>query len=956
MMNTAIGGSRRGSELALLLLAAVPVVLLYATYIVNAHIELSVNSLAVPLGLFGAFAVAHIAMRFLAPGADSTILPIVFLLSGTGIAFVTRLAPNLAINQVIWLFVSVAAMVVTLVIVRNLDALARYKYSLGVLGIILLLLPMIFGQEINGSRLWLIFGGFSFQPGEIAKICIVLFLAAYLATNREALSVSSIKVGPFTLPRLRMLLPLLIMWGVSLAVVVFERDLGSALLLFAFFVVMLYAATGRVGYVLVSFLLLLAGGVVCYLLFGHVRVRVQAWLDPFADPSGSGYQILQSLFSLADGDLVGTGIGRGLPTMIPVVESDFIFSAIGEEMGLLGASGIIIAYMLFAVRGFATAARAKSDVSAFTAIGLTSAIVLQAFIIIGGVTKFLPLTGITLPFMSQGGSSLLSSFIIVGLLMRTGDEATGREREMESAALSTPIPAMVSSDKDRAGSFLRGAHVRGSFGMLTPESGVLGRVALGNRITALISVFALLFAALIGNLTFIQVVNAQTLQDMPNNSHTIAKSAYVQRGAIITSDGMTLAQSVQQEDGSYQRVYPKGSLASHTVGYISSRFGTTGIESSMNETLTGHSDHSDWRNAIYSLAGISTPGSSVVLTVNSQMQQVVEDALEGYTGAIVVLDPRTGAVLAKASSPTYSYDEIGEIIESGRSGSPLLDRSVNALYSPGSSFKIVSLAAALDMGQASLDDVYPAPASIEIGNANITNYGMVDHGELSLRDALARSANTVFAQLGTEVGAQKLVSYAQAFGYGSALGQDFSCASSLMPAPAEMTEWELAWAACGQPVGEHESPAGPQVTVMQNAVTCAAIANGGIVMNPYLVDHVLSPEGTTVSTTTPRSLGQAISADTAAQVKEAMLGVVEYGTGYLAQVEGTRVAGKTGTAQVENGWINSLFVGFAPYDSPTIVVSVNIEGLGADVDGLATAVAGQVLAGCLNIQAMGTAS
>ena len=950
------GGLRRNSELLLLILGAVPVVLLYAMYVMNTSAELTVQTLAVPIGLFVAFAVAHVAIRFLAPDADPAILPIVFVLAGIGIAFVTRLAPKLAVNQVIWLFVSVAAMVATLVVVRNLDLLARYKYTLGLAGVVLLVIPMVFGVEINGSKLWIQVGRFSFQPGEIAKICLVLFLAAYLAQNREALSVSSIRLGPLSIPRPRMMLPLFVMWGVSLLVVVFERDLGSALLFFVFFVIMLYAATGRVSYVVLSFALLALGGVLCYRLFGHVRTRVDMWINPWSDPQGGGYQIVQSLYSLADGDLVGTGIGKGLPTYIPIVESDFIFSAIGEEMGLLGASSVLVLFLLLCVRGMATAARAKSDVSAFTAIGLTSALSFQAFLIVAGVTKLLPLTGVTLPFMSQGGSSLLSSFIIVGLLLRAGDEGTGRESQLRSAAAEDErIGAQISAGGAHASSVARGAHVRASFGMLTPESGVLGRVALGNRVTVIISVFSLLFFALVANLTWVQVVNAQTIKTMPSNNHTIARSAYVQRGAILTVDGITLAESVQTDSGAYERVY-NGTLARHTVGYISYRYGVAGLEASMNSTLTGHSDYSNWRSALYSMAGISTPGSSVVLTINSQMQMAAENALVGRVGAIVILDPRTGAVLAKASSPTYTVDYIEDILNSSSNNGELLDRSTQALYSPGSSFKIVTLSAALDSGVATLDDIYPAPPSLDIGGAEVSNYGHYDYGNPTLREALALSSNTAFGQLGVEVGATRLVSYARAFGFGTALGQDFSTVASLMPDPDEMTEWEIAWAACGQPVGQHDSPAGPQLTCMQNAVTCAAIANGGVVMNPYVVDHILSPEGVTISTTTPRSLGQAISADTALLVKEAMLGVVDHGTGMRAQVAGTNVAGKTGTAQVENGNINSFFVGFAPYDNPTLVISVVIEGNGEDVEGVAAAVAGQVLATSLSVQAMGAAA
>lgn len=947
------GGNRRNMEMLLLCLAAVPVILLYALYVVNGSVALSLGTLAVPVGLFVAFAVAHVAVRILAPDADPVILPTVFLLSGVGIAFVTRLAPDLAANQVMWLFISVAAMVATLFFVRNLDRLADYKYTLGLVGVILLVLPMIIGTEKNGSKLWLAFGGLSFQPGELAKILIVLFLAFYLASNREALSVTAHRVGPFRIPRFRMLLPLFIMWGISLLIVIFERDLGSALLFFMYFVVMLYVATGRWSYVFIAIGLLIVGFFLCYNLFSHVKVRVNIWLDPWSDPQNSGYQIVQSLYSIADGDLVGSGIGKGLPTLIPFVESDFLFSAIAEETGLLGASAIIILYMLFCVRGFATAARAKSDSSAFAAVGLTTVIGFQAFLIIAGVTKLLPLTGVTLPFMSQGGSSLLSSFIIVGLLLRAGDEGTGREAQLVA---STPESGdgRVSLLGARASAFVHGSHARARFEMQGEESGVLGRVALGKRLTALITTFAVLFAALIANLTYLQVIQAGTVQGMPSNNHTIAKSAYVQRGAIITSDGVTLAESLRQEDGTYLRSYPQGSLAAHTVGYISTRYGSAGIESTMNDTLTGNHNYSDWKSALYSLAGVKKPGNTVALTIHSQMQRAAESALEGYTGAVVVLDPSTGAVLAKASAPTYSYEQLDDIMGLGGSGSQLLDRTTQALYSPGSTFKAVTLSAALDTGTTTLDTAYDAEPSLTIGGAEVSNYGYNDYGTPTLQEAFALSSNTVFGQVGVQVGPSGLVRYADAFGYGANVGQDFNTRASLMPDPSEMTEWETAWAACGQPVGQHASPAGPQVTVMQNAMVAQAVANGGVVMNPYVIDHVLSPEGAAISTTQPKSLGQAISAGTASQVKEAMLGVVDHGTGTRAKIRGVQVAGKTGTAQIEDGKINSFFIGFAPYDDPTLVISVVIEGEnGADVEGYAAGVAGQVLASCLNIQALG---
>lgn len=948
------GANRRTTELLLLCAGAVPVLLIYAMYVVDTGATLSFETVAVPICLFAAFAAAHLAVRMLAPGADPAILPIVFVLSGIGITFVTRLAPTLAMNQVTWLFLSVAAMVVTLFVVRNLDELADYKFTIGIIGVALILLPMVFGTEQGGSKLWLRLGSFSFQPGELAKIAIVLFLASFFAANRELLSVSSRKIGPLTLPRPRMLAPVLCMWGLSLLIVVFERDLGSALLFFTIFVVMIYVTTGRASYVLISVALLAAGAVGCYFLFNHVRVRFNIWLDPFADAQGGGLQIVQSLYSLADGGLFGAGVGRGMPRLIPVVESDFIFSAIGEEMGLLGGSAVLLLFMLFAVRGFATAARAKSDMAAFTATGLTTSVCFQAFLIVAGVTKFMPLTGVTLPFMSQGGSSLLASFIIVGLLLRCGDQGTGHNVLVSGSGVagSTVTPALHANGVSQVHDALKDSpYAMVSFGMETPESGVLGRVALSHRLTALVTFFTVLFALLIANLTFIQVIKAGDYQSMPSNNHTIARSAKVQRGAIITSDGVTLAESLKQSDGTYVRSYPAGNLAVHTVGYLSTQYGATGIESTMNNALTGHTDHSSWQGAMNSLAGIEQPGDSVVLTINSKIQQVADEALAGRVGAVVVLDPSTGAVLAKSSAPTYSYDDLAAAITGASGNGALVDRTTQALYAPGSTFKAVTLSAALNSGAFTLDSTFDAPASMDIGGAAVTNDGDREYGTLTLREAFAISSNVAFGQLAVQEGAGELVKYAEAFGYDGSLGLDFSCIPSVMANPGDMGEWETAWAGCGQPVGEHASANGPQATVMQNAVVAAAIANGGVVMNPYVVDSVLSPEGTQISKTAPKSLGQAISADTAREVTDAMVSVVESGTGGAASLSGVTVAGKTGTAETGSG-INSLFIGFAPADKPTLAISVCIEGSNdAEARGVATSIAGKVIARTLQIQA-----
>ena len=904
--------TRRNLELVLLCVAAPLVVLLFAMIALNQGQALDMNTLGVPAGIFVAFVIAHIATRRFAPGADPALLPIAFALSGIGIAFVTRLAPDLAVNQVMWLFLGVAFMVLVLAFVRNLDKVANYKYTLMIAGFLLLLSPLVpgLGQEIYGSRIWLSLGGFSFQPGEIAKIIVVLFLAGYLAQNREMLSVFTVRVGPFRLPDIRTLLPLILMWGVALLIVVFEKDLGSALVLFFMFLVMLYVATGKKFYLAIGLGLIAVGGVGAFLAFDHVQVRVNTWLDPFADAQNTGYQLTQAIYSIADGDLFGVGLGNGLAEQIPVVESDFIFADIAEEIGLLGAAGVLLLFLCFAIRGFVTAARAKSDVSSFAAVGLTSVIVLQAFIIVGGVTRLIPLTGITLPFISQGGSSLLASFIIVGLLLRCGDEGTGVGQEMTSATSSLHA------------------------------NSVLGRVSLGKRLSHSMLFCSALFALLVANLTMIMVVQADYYQNMPGNNHSLAKEARTERGTISTYDGVVLAQSVPTEDGTFERVYPAGDLASQVVGYSSARFGTSGIEQAYNDTLKGKENFASWTDVLNSFAGIGGAGNDVALTLNSKIQQAAQDALSGETGACVVMDPDTGAILAMASSPTYDAADFETVIEQANADSSdtrLINRAIHALYSPGSTFKIVSLATALEDGVADENTVYDAPGSMEIGNADVVNFDGNSYGRLTLAQATELSANTAFGQLGVEMGADALVAGAEDFGFNKDIEFALTLYTSLMPDPDDMTEWETAWAASGENVGEnktasHPSPNGPQATVLEMALVGSAIANDGTIMQPYLVDGIYNANGERSFTAQPTKLMQAVSETTAGRVRDVLVGVVNNGTGTDAAIDGVQVAGKTGTAEKVDG-NDSWFVGMAPADDPRVVVALIIEdgeeGVGA---------------------------
>lgn len=367
------------------------------------------------------FLALHIVVRMKVPRSDQTILPLISLLCGLGAAMVYRIDPQLGNAQVTWIALGASAAALALVAIRRPEELKEYKYTFALLGLALLLAPIFIGRAENGAKLWLHFGPLSFQPSEVAKLFMVIFFAAYLDDKRELLAVSTKRWLGIWVPEMKHMGPLLAMWAVSLAVLVFERDLGSSLLFFSVFLIMLYVSTGRPMYSLIGSLLFLGGAFAAYTLFGHVQLRVNIWLHPWADPKGDAYQLVQSLIGIASGGLSGTGLGRGYPHFIPVVSTDFIFSAIAEELGFVGALALILVYLVIMARGFRAALRARESFSQLLAVGLTGVFALQAAIIMAGVMRIIPLTGITLPFVSYGGSSILANFVLVaGLLEISG--------------------------------------------------------------------------------------------------------------------------------------------------------------------------------------------------------------------------------------------------------------------------------------------------------------------------------------------------------------------------------------------------------------------------------------------------------------------------------------------------------------------------------------------------------
>jgi cell division protein FtsW (lipid II flippase) len=426
---------RRGTELALLGFAAL--ITITAQCIVDITLT---GSLRPQMAEFGIWIIllwggAHLAVRRWAPYADPLMLPAVALLVGLGLAMIHRLdlagnhaggTPNDAQTQLIWATLGVAVFVVVLVTVRDHRILARFAYTLGLAGIVLLAIPAVLPasiSEVNGSKLWIRLGGFSIQPGEFAKICLIIFFAAYLVDKRDVLALASRKVLGLELPRGRDLGPVLVAWLLSILIMVFESDLGSSLLIFGIFVVMLYVATERSSWLLIGLGLFAAGAFLSYQVIAHVRVRVDVWLDPFAYKNGSGYQLVQSLFGLGTGGIFGAGLGAGRPDQVPVAKSDFIASAIGEELGLFGLVAVIVLYLILVERGLRTSLVVRDAFGKLLAAGLSFAMAWQVFVILGGVTGLLPLTGLTTPFLAYGGSSLVANFALVAILVRISDAA-----------------------------------------------------------------------------------------------------------------------------------------------------------------------------------------------------------------------------------------------------------------------------------------------------------------------------------------------------------------------------------------------------------------------------------------------------------------------------------------------------------------------------------------------------
>ncbi|MGD9735473.1 MAG: FtsW/RodA/SpoVE family cell cycle protein [Solirubrobacterales bacterium] len=418
------------------LLALVPVALLltagFAGVFAQESSRLGNASLIYGAYFFAVCLATHIYLRIRLPDADPYLFPLVALLTAIGLVMVYRIDESLARDQANWFVLGLVLFALAIQFLRDYEVLERYRYLIAVGGLLLLLAPRLpgIGQQVNGAYLGVKIGPVAFQPAEFSKLAIVIFLASYLRENREVLVVGARRILGVTLPPLKHFGPMLVVWGASMFMLVFIRDLGSSLMFFAAFLALLYVATGRFSFVVIGMALFVVGAWFFAETVPHVHDRIEIWLHPYSDPQETGYQILNSIFAQADGGLFGKGFGQALITipgtdnaLLPAAQTDTIYSLIVNELGLFGACGVILIYLLVTARGFKIALLAADGFSKLLATGLTAVFAIQAFVIIGGVTRVIPLTGVTLPFVSYGGSSIVANFVLVALLLLVSDRA-----------------------------------------------------------------------------------------------------------------------------------------------------------------------------------------------------------------------------------------------------------------------------------------------------------------------------------------------------------------------------------------------------------------------------------------------------------------------------------------------------------------------------------------------------
>jgi peptidoglycan glycosyltransferase len=809
------------------------------------------------------FATAHVTLSRHLPRRDPLLLPVAALLSGWGLTMVGRLAPNFLPRQTTWLLLSTLAMLSVALVGRSLRWLRRFRYTWLLAGLALLAATLFLGVNPSGRgpRLWLDLGGAYLQPSEPLKLLMVAFLASYLAERRDLLLTASRRIGPLRLPGLAYGGPLLVMFGLTVLLLVWQQDLGAAMLFFFTFLTMLYLATGRWEQIAVGLILFLVAGALGYTASDRLASRFDGWLDPWPQAADQAFQIVQSLIAVGSGGLLGQGLGMGRPGYIPAVHTDFVFAAVAEELGLAGSLALVALFGILLLRGARTALRAPRAFERLLAAGLTAGLMIQAWIIMGANVKLVPIAGVTLPFLSYGGSSLLFTFIGVGLLLRISD--------LRRKARQAPSGAVT-----RRFSLLRVA------GVLSLCLGLLG-VGCG----------------------YWAVARADWLKAREDNPRRVAYEQRVQRGRILDRDGRVLAGVVRQVNGVVERTYPAPEAAP-VVGYASLRHGTGGVEAAFDQLLRGEAYRSTWQAAWAELLHRPPQGKDVQLTLDADLQRLAHEALVGRAGGVVLLDSRTGGVLAMASAPTFDPaaldQEWAELREDP--SAPLLNRATQGLYQPGAALETIVLAEALEQGLVYLTD--PLSSTLT-GTVMVDGTAVGCLAEPSEMDGLVAAYQAAcpapFAALGVELGEAGLAAAVERWGLTT---------PPPLRIPTESGTWSPGDGVEAEAIGQGSLTVSP----LHMALVAATLADGGRMPDPQVTWRVESPGGGWLTLEEPEVLRSPISGHVA---RTLLLAWQPYGPQALGHVA-TAVAGED---RLSHAW----FLGVAPASSPRYAVAVLLE-------------------------------
>lgn len=805
-----------------------------------------------------------------------------------GFIMVTRLDFDNGFRQFLFVACMLVVMLFVPYLIEKFKLWENLKYIYTFLGLFLLIAVLIFGKELYGAKNWIVIGGISIQPSELVKILFIFGMSALLYKYRSKKELVLITLAAMLFP----------------GILVLEKDLGCAFILFITFVILVYASTGRFKYAGLLSAAGAAGAVLSYFAFSHVRVRVEAFLDPLGKIESSGYQVSQSLFAIGTGNWLGMGLTRGLPDSIPVADSDFIYSAVFEEFGGIFAILLILVFIDTFIMMVSISLKLFNPFYKLVSLGISFMFMTQVFLNIGGVTKFIPSTGITLPLISYGGSSIVASMLMFAIIegmyvLHEKELVKVRQEVIEQHSLYN-TDFIEGSKNDKKAEIINKQILKISFAM------------------------SFLLFLVIAYIIYFVVFKSESFINNSANARTELLEESVIRGEIVSADGKVLAETKENNDGSTQRVYNFGKVYAHTVGRVDESM--TGVELSENFTLLTCGINIADRISLQ-LQGEKIPGNTVRLTIDSELQEAAYEALGNYRGAVVVIEPATGAILAMVSKPSYDPNTVEEnwdtLISDENSSAPLLNRATQGLYAPGSTFKILTL----------LEYIHENPETYDKYTYTCKGDGRFDgvtihcplsevHGKENLKESFANSCNTSFANIGCKLNLDSLNSLAESFLFNVTLPCDMLTGISNFSLTSESDKTTVAQSVIGL--------SSDTISPIHEAMIAAAIANGGVLMKPYIVDSILNANGRVLRKTLKDRYGSIMTADDADILTEYMEYVVEKGTAAKLNGLSVKVAGKTGTATYDTDENpHAWFMGFAPADDPKIAISVIVESSGA---------------------------